>query len=69
MNDKLYYSYSDDDSTTNAPTNLAVYDLETGEVTDLTPTVLQQERRDTPRSPYTMFFDLAVDPNNQSVHR
>ena len=65
VNDRLYFSYNDPDSSLNRPNRLAYYDLTTGEETEITSTIYQQELAIKPRSPFTLFFDIAVDPVNQ----
>lgn len=65
VNNRLYFSYNSPESTMNQPNHMAYYDLATGGITDLTLTVFMEEVLNNPRSPYTLFYDMAVDPVKQ----
>lgn len=52
INDRIYYSFST--TSTTLPNHLAVYDISTGENTDIT--VVVDENRT------TVIYDIAVDP-------
>ena len=65
VNDRLYFSYSSAGSSLDQPKHLAYYDLVSGYVTEITDAVVEEERRIRPRSPFSLFFDLAVDPVNE----
>ena len=55
INNKVYFSFGDHGSTTVNPNHLAIYDMCTGEVTEITSAVDSN----------AVFHDLAVDPNAQ----
>ena len=52
VNDKVYFSFGDFGSTTVNPNHLAIYDIATGAVTEITSVM----------PIHAVFHDLAVDP-------
>ena len=55
INDKVYFSFGDTGSNLINPNHLAVYDITTGEYSEIV------------TSSYAVYFDIAVDPIAQLV--